>query len=121
MGNKTSQCFLFRDLVQSAIKHGRLKFADKPHMKIDANPLQEDAHYVEPSCINMVEVSENFINKLIFGIFNEDVSRKDVEEVQKKATEGLNKGATEGSNKGTTKGSYLAAITGSIEGLEAKM
>ncbi|XP_058747141.1 uncharacterized protein LOC131620142 [Vicia villosa] len=29
LGHKTSQCFLFRDLIQNAIKEGRLKFADK--------------------------------------------------------------------------------------------
>ena len=30
LGHKTSQCVLFRDLVQDAIKEGRLKFGDKP-------------------------------------------------------------------------------------------
>ena len=30
LGHKTSQCFLFRDLVQQALKEGRLEFADKP-------------------------------------------------------------------------------------------
>ncbi|XP_050888874.1 uncharacterized protein LOC127094047 [Lathyrus oleraceus] len=41
LGHKTSQCFLFRDLVQNAIQEGRLKFGDKPRsqMKIDSNPL----------------------------------------------------------------------------------
>ncbi|XP_058784624.1 uncharacterized protein LOC131659452 [Vicia villosa] len=29
LGHKTSQCFIFRDLIQNAIKEGRLKFADK--------------------------------------------------------------------------------------------
>ena len=59
LGHKTSQCFLFRDLVQQALKEGRLKFADKPAMKIDTNPLQTDAHYIEPVGIHMVEVSED--------------------------------------------------------------
>ena len=96
LGHKTSQCFIFRDLVQGAIKDGRLKFADKPPMKIDAKPLQEDAHYAEPSCINMVEVLEDFINKPIFGSFTEDISRNVIKEVQRKAPESLNKGSTEG-------------------------
>ena len=30
LGHKTSQYFLFRDLVRGAIKEGRLKFADRP-------------------------------------------------------------------------------------------
>jgi hypothetical protein len=58
LGHKTSRCFLFRDLVQNAIRDGRLKFGDKPkqQMKIDSNPMQAvEAHYAEPSVINMVE------------------------------------------------------------------
>ena len=121
MGHKTSQYFLFRDLIQGAIKDNGLKFADKPPMKIDANPLQVDAHYAEPSCINMVEVSEDFINKPVFGSFTEDISIKAVKKVQRRAAESLNKGATEGSNKGTTERSYLVAVTSSTEILEAKM
>ena len=41
LGHKTSQCFLFRDLVQNAIKDGRLKSDDKgkSQMKIDSDPL----------------------------------------------------------------------------------
>ena len=81
MGHKTSKCFLFRDLVQGAIKDDGLKFADKPPMKINANPLQADAHYAEPSCLNMIEVSENFLNKPVFGSFTEDISREVVEEL----------------------------------------
>ena len=84
LGHKTSQCFLFRDLVQGAIKDERLKFADKPPMKIDTNPLQADANYVEPSSINMVEVSANFINKPVFGSFTEDVSKEVIEMIQKR-------------------------------------
>src|SRR4051812_43270274 len=40
LGHKTSQCFLFRDLIQNAIKGGRLKFVDKGknNMKVDADP-----------------------------------------------------------------------------------
>lgn len=41
LGYNTSQCFLFRDLVQDAIKDGRLVFGDKAksQMKIDLDPL----------------------------------------------------------------------------------
>ncbi|XP_050890075.1 uncharacterized protein LOC127095425 [Lathyrus oleraceus] len=41
LGYKTSQCFLFRDLIQNAIKDGRLKFTDKGRnqMKVDVDPL----------------------------------------------------------------------------------
>ncbi|XP_050909426.1 uncharacterized protein LOC127123231 [Lathyrus oleraceus] len=58
LGHKTSQCFLFRDLVQNAIQEGRLKFGDKTRsqMKIDFDPLQVvDAHYTEPEEVNLVE------------------------------------------------------------------
>jgi hypothetical protein len=44
--------------VQNAIRDGRLKFGDKPkqQMKIDSNPMQAvEAHYAEPSVVNMVE------------------------------------------------------------------
>ncbi|XP_050909424.1 uncharacterized protein LOC127123228 [Lathyrus oleraceus] len=41
LGHKTSQCFLFRDLIQNAIRDGRLKFADKGknQMKVNIDPL----------------------------------------------------------------------------------
>src|SRR3954470_17032800 len=61
LGHKTSQCFLFRDLIQNAINDGRLKFADKTksHMRVDTNPLNiADASLCEVEDINMVEVSE---------------------------------------------------------------
>lgn len=62
LGHKTSQCFLFMDLVQNALNEGRLKFAKgKPPMKIDSDPLQiEDASYVEPVAINMVKITKDF-------------------------------------------------------------
>ena len=63
LGHKTSQCFLFRDLIQNAIKDGRLKFADKAKMKVDEDPLDvADTNYSEPVCIgeiNMVEADQN--------------------------------------------------------------
>ncbi|XP_050920219.1 uncharacterized protein LOC127137840 [Lathyrus oleraceus] len=41
LGHKTSQCFLFRDLVQNAIRDERLKFEDKTksQMNIDLDPM----------------------------------------------------------------------------------
>ena len=120
MGHKNSQCFLFKDLVQGAIKEGRLKFAEKPPNENDTDPLRVDAHYAEPAGINMVETSKDFINMSVFGSFTGNISRKTVEGVRK-ATEVLNKGVTEDSNKRTTAGSYLVAVKDSTEDLEAKM
>ena len=88
----------------------------------------------------MVELSEDFITKPIFGSFTGNISRKTIEGV-KKATKGLDskkevdqasnkkaivglkliKGVAESSSKRTTTGSYLAATKGSTEDLEAKM
>ena len=65
LGHKTSQCFLFRDLVQNAIQEGRLKFGEKSknQMKIDADPLQvAEANYTEPTEVNMVEATEGVDN-----------------------------------------------------------
>lgn len=61
MGHKTSQCFLFRDLVNNASKEGRIKFANKgeTQIKIDSDPLQIEANYTEPIEINMVEVTKD--------------------------------------------------------------
>ena len=64
------------DIVQGAIKEGRLKFADKPQMKINTDPLRVDAHYDEPAYINMVETSEDFVNMPVFGSFTRNISRK---------------------------------------------
>ncbi|XP_050919775.1 uncharacterized protein LOC127137347 [Lathyrus oleraceus] len=61
LGHKTSQCFLFRDLIQNAIRDGRLKFADKGknQMKVDTDPLNiAETNYAEPVEINMVDVRE---------------------------------------------------------------
>ena len=61
LGHKTSQCFLFRDLIQNAIKDGRLKFSDKGKnpMKVDTDPLlMAETNYAEPLDINMVEIAK---------------------------------------------------------------
>lgn len=62
MGHKTSQYFLFRDLVQSALNDGRIKFSkSKVPMKIVSDPLQvEEGRYVETMEINMVEITDDF-------------------------------------------------------------
>ncbi|XP_050897014.1 uncharacterized protein LOC127103814 [Lathyrus oleraceus] len=62
LGHKTSQCFLFRDLIQNVLNEGRLKFSKgKSPMKIDSHPLQvDDASYVEPIAINIVKITEDF-------------------------------------------------------------
>src|ERR1051325_984267 len=58
LGHTTSQCFLFRDLVQKSLQEGRLKFAAKKQ-KIDTDPLrQEEALFAEPVDINMVDITE---------------------------------------------------------------
>ena len=60
LGHKTSQCFLFRDLIQNAIKEGRLKFGEKSksQMKIDTDPLQvANTNFTEPVDVNMVDVA----------------------------------------------------------------
>ncbi|XP_050900935.1 uncharacterized protein LOC127115041 [Lathyrus oleraceus] len=61
LGHKTSQCFLFRDLIQNAIKDGRLKFTNKGknQMKIDVDPLNiADTNYAEPVEIDMIDMVE---------------------------------------------------------------
>ncbi|XP_050914987.1 uncharacterized protein LOC127129929 [Lathyrus oleraceus] len=116
LGHKTSQCFLFKDLIQNAIKDGRLKFADRGRnqMKVDADPLNiADTHYAEPVEINMIDMvemealketgAEGYVlvgkqatdglnNEVPFGI---SVEGEQVADVEPKATEGLNGKATE--------------------------
>lgn len=115
LGHKTSQCFLFRDLIQNAIKDGRLKFADRGRnqMKVDADPLNiDDTNYAEPVEINMIDMVEveavketgtggyvlvgkqttdGLNNGVPFGI---SVEGEQVADVEPKATEGLNGKAT---------------------------
>ncbi|XP_016199521.1 uncharacterized protein LOC107640520 [Arachis ipaensis] len=47
--HSTNSCVRFRDLIQEAIMEGRLKFDDgKKEMKVDVDPFEVDASYVEP-------------------------------------------------------------------------
>ncbi|XP_050897183.1 uncharacterized protein LOC127104002 [Lathyrus oleraceus] len=91
LGHKTSQCFLFRDLIQNAIRDGRLKFADKGknQMKVDADPLNiAEINYAELIEINTIDVGE-------------------VEAVKATGTEGYapdGKQATDGLNKNVSIG-----------------
>lgn len=57
LGYDTSKCFLFRDLIQNAIKEGRLRFREKRknQIKVDVDPMPiANSNYVEPANINMV-------------------------------------------------------------------
>ncbi|WJX30008.1 hypothetical protein P8452_18592 [Trifolium repens] len=60
LGHRTSQCVLFRDLVQKALNEGRLKFGEKPKVtKADPESSQNaDTLYAEPQAIMMVEAME---------------------------------------------------------------
>ena len=41
MGHTTNNCVRFKDLIQKAIKEGRLKFEEKEAtMKVDTNPFE---------------------------------------------------------------------------------
>ncbi|XP_058764414.1 uncharacterized protein LOC131637862 [Vicia villosa] len=58
LGHNTYNCYLFRNRVQKSIQEGRLKFVGRK-MKINADPLhQEEALFVDPIEINMVEITE---------------------------------------------------------------
>lgn len=63
LGNKTSQCVFFMDLVQKVLKEGRLQFGEKSKasMQVSVDPFQtEEAHYVESIDILMVEAIDDF-------------------------------------------------------------
>ena len=120
LGHKTSQCFLFRDLVQGAIQDGRLKFGEKPkaQMKIDSDPLQMvDAHYAEPTdfdgTVNMVEVTEDFTNKAVMVKFTKDLDQKFGDNFEYKIVKADNHGPeiAEDTGKGIAEGSNLQIVT----------
>ena len=50
IGHSTNNCVRFRDLIQKAIKDGRLKFEEKSQssMTVDVNPFEMNSAYVEP-------------------------------------------------------------------------
>ena len=55
-GHWTNSCLHFRDMVQKAIDEGRLKFEEKP-MKVDTDPFNIQANYVELMQIMMIRAS----------------------------------------------------------------
>lgn len=61
LGHKTSQCVLFRDLVQNIVKEGRLKFAEKQKYqpKGESDPKADEALFVEPLDLFMVDITKN--------------------------------------------------------------
>lgn len=66
IGHKTSQCFLFRDLVQKAIVDGRLKFGEKTkaQMRIDSDPLQ-NLKQITQSLLMLIWLKFlNFVDKI---------------------------------------------------------
>ncbi|KAK2384605.1 hypothetical protein QL285_071934 [Trifolium repens] len=83
LGHKTSQCVLFRDLVQKALQEGRLKFGEKPKSKqlVDEDPLQiADAAYTEPFECLMLEALNLTEGGQLVSIPEEEYENK-VEEV----------------------------------------
>ena len=56
----------FWDLIQKALKYGRLKFEEKANpMKVDIEWFEEDSNYVKPISllINMVGVNEQEVHE----------------------------------------------------------
>ncbi|KAK2444838.1 hypothetical protein QL285_015833 [Trifolium repens] len=83
LGHKTSQCVLFRDLVQKALQEGRVKFGEKPKSKqlVDEDPLQiADAAYTEPFECLMLEALNLTEGGQLVSIPEEEYENK-VEEV----------------------------------------
>ncbi|XP_050916265.1 uncharacterized protein LOC127131380 [Lathyrus oleraceus] len=114
LGHKTSQCFIFIDLVQNAIQEGRLKFGDKPRsqMKIDSNPLQmADAHYTEPDKVNMVEVTEGFVNKVVMVRVFENLDQEFLKNFVQEAAESFTSETTDGFDTRVREDSNLMIVT----------
>lgn len=59
--HKTSQCVLFKDFVQNTLKDERRKFVDKQNTRLEekADPKVEDALFVEPIDVFMVDITES--------------------------------------------------------------
>lgn len=123
LGYKTSQCFLFRDLVQNAIEEGILKFGDKTRsqMKIDFDPLQVvEAHYTEPEEVNLIEVvddfnmtevTEDFINGHVMARVHEYFEQTPLDDFAQKAAGDVNNKNDEASNAEDVKSYKLMMIT----------
>lgn len=106
------------DLMQKAIRDGRLKFGDrlKSQMRIDSDALQvADAHLTEPSFVNMVKVSVDYAEKAIMVEATEGFNQGVTEGFNQGITGGFNKGTTEGFIQGVTKGSNKGITEGFIQ------
>ena len=68
VGHSTNNCVHFGDLIQKAIKEGRLKFKEKPQssMTVDINPFEMNSAFVEPVhlSINAVGLKEDTKDKI---------------------------------------------------------
>jgi len=67
LGHDTSQCSLFRDLVQKGFNEGRLKFGNKPkpHIQVDSDPLKDASMmYTDIAGCNMVDTIVNAVENL---------------------------------------------------------
>ncbi|XP_058762736.1 uncharacterized protein LOC131636100 [Vicia villosa] len=94
-----------QDMIQKAIKEGRSKFADKPKLKVDSDPLDvSNTNYTEPVCmgdVNMVEVRDHAeiptveVKEDVEGALREDEYYVLVE-VPKEKDSNLSTEATEG-------------------------
>ncbi|XP_050919575.1 uncharacterized protein LOC127137133 [Lathyrus oleraceus] len=59
---KTYTFDVSKDLVQKALKEGRLQFGERPKMQVDSDPLKiEEALYVEPLECMVVETTDGLI------------------------------------------------------------
>ena len=61
-GHTTNNCVHFKDLIQKAIKEGRLRFEEKEAtMKVDANSFKVSSSFTVPMFIlaNIIRVKTN--------------------------------------------------------------
>ncbi|XP_050916740.1 uncharacterized protein LOC127131894 [Lathyrus oleraceus] len=65
LGHKTYQWVLFRDLLQKALKEGRLQFGVRLKMQVDSDPFKiEEVLYFEPLECMMVETIDGLMESL---------------------------------------------------------
>lgn len=79
-------------MVQKALNEGRLQFVEKPKLPIKVNfdPMQtEDAHYVEPVEILMVEATKGFNMEVNKGEQISAIADSHMQTVYPQAEEGL--------------------------------
>ena len=118
--------FSFQGSCSKRNPRGKLKFGEKfkSQMKIDSDPLQVvDAHYSEPTgfdnTVNMVEVTEDFINEAVMVKITEDLDHKFMENFRCEVVDHIAKGnadnhnlrVTEDFDGGITEGSSWMMVT----------